>query len=91
MTKKLCLTEINFSEKDKLYVQGKKSLKKYCTDGIFAGPGTSAEIVKCEHGVKQRCLLWVAGLAFMIIQTKETVGRLTIVSRRVIDHFESKL
>ena len=51
--KKLCLTGMDFSEKDKLYDQAKKSLKKYCTDGNFASASTSAETVKLEHGVKQ--------------------------------------
>ena len=51
--KKLCLTGMEFSEKDKLYDQAKKSLKKCCTDGNFASASTSAETVKLEHGVKQ--------------------------------------
>ena len=60
--KKLCLTGMDFSEKDKLYDQAKKSLKKYCTDGNFASASTSAETVKLEHGVKQEVFA-VGGLA----------------------------
>ena len=78
---------MDFSEKDKLYDQAKKSLKKYCTDGNFASASTSAETVKLEHGVNssKRCLLWVVELAFMIMQANETVGHLAIVSGQVTD------
>ena len=49
--KKLCLTEMDVSEKDKLYDQAKKYLKKYCKDGNFTSSSTSGETVKLEQEV----------------------------------------